>query len=253
MKRLIALAFAALTSVAQAEVSASLNAGYEFTLTGGRELTQEEMPSWMTDWYNTGMGGYSGTFYSPEYGYSGDTRYGYAGYPVMMYGTNDPVGDELGNLGRASIWLEMPAGISFSLGQSAQGYQGFVLTPGQTVTITGGYGGSFSFEGGLGSMYWVSSLSSYSNLEGPTDSIFSANGTLNSQGSFGESGFTYSFTNNTDGLVERWFTVSATTVTEFQHGVAAPVPEPETYAMMLAGLGVVGLMARRRKAGALVA
>lgn len=29
--------------------------------------------------------------------------------------------------------------------------------------------------------------------------------------------------------------------------VAAPVPEPETYALLLAGLGVVGFMARRRK------
>ena len=28
----------------------------------------------------------------------------------------------------------------------------------------------------------------------------------------------------------------------------APVPEPETYAMLLAGLGLVGFMARRRNA-----
>lgn len=28
---------------------------------------------------------------------------------------------------------------------------------------------------------------------------------------------------------------------------AAPVPEPETYAMLIAGLGLVGFMARRRK------
>jgi hypothetical protein len=29
--------------------------------------------------------------------------------------------------------------------------------------------------------------------------------------------------------------------------VTTPVPEPETYAMMLAGLGIIGLMARRRR------
>ncbi|MDP2811103.1 MAG: FxDxF family PEP-CTERM protein [Rhodocyclaceae bacterium] len=33
----------------------------------------------------------------------------------------------------------------------------------------------------------------------------------------------------------------------FAHGTA-PVPEPETYALMLAGLGLVGWAARRRKA-----
>lgn len=31
--------------------------------------------------------------------------------------------------------------------------------------------------------------------------------------------------------------------------VTTPVPEPETYALLLAGLGVIGFMAKRRKAG----
>lgn len=30
------------------------------------------------------------------------------------------------------------------------------------------------------------------------------------------------------------------------HIAAAPVPEPESYAMLLAGLGMIGFMARRR-------
>jgi hypothetical protein len=33
----------------------------------------------------------------------------------------------------------------------------------------------------------------------------------------------------------------------------AAVPEPETYAMLLAGLGVIGAIARRRKAAVAVA
>ena len=49
------------------------------------------------------------------------------------------------------------------------------------------------------------------------------------------------------------------TATSGLHGVAinfsptTPIPEPETYAMMLAGLGLMGFVARRRKPGRVLA
>jgi hypothetical protein len=36
-------------------------------------------------------------------------------------------------------------------------------------------------------------------------------------------------------------------VDHLQYGFAAAVPEPETYAMLLAGLGLLGFTARRRQ------
>lgn len=47
--------------------------------------------------------------------------------------------------------------------------------------------------------------------------------------------------------------LSSAALTNVSYGfgvIAAPVPEPETYAMLLAGLGLVGAIARRRKANA---
>ena len=44
---------------------------------------------------------------------------------------------------------------------------------------------------------------------------------------------------------------SATSLSSYSGVVAVtPVPEPETYAMLLAGLGVMGAIARRRKQAA---
>lgn len=40
---------------------------------------------------------------------------------------------------------------------------------------------------------------------------------------------------------------SVTSTSGFDYATTAPVPEPETYAMMLAGLGLLGFAARRRK------
>ncbi len=51
----------------------------------------------------------------------------------------------------------------------------------------------------------------------------------------------------------QWFGENATGVTDVQLGITTAVPEPETYAMMLAGLGLLGFAARRRKAKAAAA
>lgn len=76
--------------------------------------------------------------------------------------------------------------------------------------------------------------------------------TANSDGSL--SGYTLSGTEYS-GIVRLYGTYSSLTITVdkdeslsgFNVGVAA-VPEPETYAMFLAGLGLVGAVARRRRA-----
>ena len=84
------------------------------------------------------------------------------------------------------------------------------------------YAGAPTADGGLYESYWLdSTFSKLEYLVGPGN---------------------YSFTISGDGAggLPAGFGVQLATV--------APVPEPETYALMLAGLAVVGAAARRRKA-----
>ena len=63
-------------------------------------------------------------------------------------------------------------------------------------------------------------------------------------------GFTFANTNGVDPLVlGGWNSVGDWSPSNMQFS-ATMVPEPETYAMLLAGLGLLGFMARRRKESA---
>lgn len=53
---------------------------------------------------------------------------------------------------------------------------------------------------------------------------------------------TFDYAGGAQGLADEGWGLNNITV----EGVSA-VPEPETYAMLLAGLGMIGFMARRRK------
>jgi hypothetical protein len=82
--------------------------------------------------------------------------------------------------------------------------------------------------------------------------IFSQNVTL-TQGAFTDPGIYSSYTiNSTNGISRFTFSGNAAGNTSIDNLVATTdltpaVPEPETYALMLAGLAAVGFMARRRK------
>lgn len=85
-------------------------------------------------------------------------------------------------------------------------------------------------------------------------SLYSSGGTLISSGMSLQSGAIDVWTLSSDNLAagNYYVQVSGTLVsaTSGAFGGAvmlAPVPEPETYGMLLAGLGLVGFMARRRK------
>jgi hypothetical protein len=86
-------------------------------------------------------------------------------------------------------------------------------------------------------------------------SLFSSDNTLISSGTSLHSGATdvWTLSGNSLSAGNYYVQVSGNMVSDTSGSfggamMLAPVPEPETYGMMLAGLGLVGFMARRRKA-----
>ncbi|HRH80207.1 MAG TPA: lamin tail domain-containing protein [Thiobacillaceae bacterium] len=96
------------------------------------------------------------------------------------------------------------------------------------------------------------------SIHGDGINIYDANGGLQATVSFGQSamGYTFDYDSCTTGTIPRlsvhWvcgaFAAINSPVLEVgSPGNIAPVPEPETYVLMLAGLGIVSFAAKRRK------
>jgi len=95
--------------------------------------------------------------------------------------------------------------------------------------------GAATFTGSIAGV----TLANYSVTSGGVWNNYSGTQTITSAGHYD-----VAFTFNTTGGASKDIVIDSVYV------VAAPVPEPETYAMMLAGLGLMGAIARRRKSKA---
>jgi len=139
--------------------------------------------------------------------------------------------------------VEVAAGLK--LPGSFVDYFTFTLSPSTTVTssavlLNNGtainiQNASYSLWSGDGEGSGVDTWIASFNLDGTTGNSF--NSVALTSGSY-----FYKVTGDVTGSFGGLYTLTSTLPP-----VAAPIPEPGTYAMLLAGLGAVGFMARRRK------
>jgi hypothetical protein len=146
----------------------------------------------------------------------------------------------------ASVLAVLGASASATTLDCAGALNGSAQQCGSSFTAAGAFSSSFTFGDATGASAWLSNGSTTyqfinnggGSMFGHTLSTFGLGGTL-------PSGTWSVFVNGTSGQYQGGvsYSLPATSVP-----VAAPVPEPESYAMMLAGLGALGMLGRRRKA-----
>jgi len=123
---------------------------------------------------------------------------------------------------------------------AADGYR--LRDPARSDYVAGTYSATTAANGGYLDLDKVSIRTDVSTEEGnPNTGIYFLK--------YSADGFTYKFTDDAIHIVQGASTSEGGRIRQdmFLSGYAvAAVPEPETYAMMLAGLGLMGFMARRR-------
>lgn len=164
----------------------------------------------------------SGTFYPASFGlysFSTDSTFSFT------------VADAVDGLGKVTLQ-------SFVSVDTSQGVEGLLHS---------GYLPTLSYNGGTQKLVAAYTLTSVSGGVGMDGSPLEASPSNPNYGYFswdlsGVSGSVDSFTINFGLDVH-----SSALAFQVDQSLAAPVPEPESYALMLAGLGAVALLARRRK------
>jgi hypothetical protein len=125
------------------------------------------------------------------------------------------------------------------------------------VHVVGSFNDTFSFTmgtgtGALGSLVGLDLLGDLTMQyrfgvgATPVWSSFSSSFAVPSDPNTGAYALYQTFAGLTAGT-KYWINLKGTATDAYYSATLAPVPEPETYAMLLAGLGLIGTIARRRK------
>lgn len=161
------------------------------------------------------------------------------GYGYVTSGSDFPFGYWMAN-SSVSKWITPTATQGQTFDASANGTYTYELK----FSLAGDNAATAAFAG-----QFAADNSAVVTLNGKT--IGTSNG-FTGWSSFASSGASFNSGLNTlDFTVTNWAQTSGNPTglrVEFTSSSVAAVPEPETYAMLLAGLGLVGFMARRRKA-----
>ena len=157
--------------------------------------------------------------------------------PVITYNNQWPISPWIGN-DATSKWITPTADQS----QSFDAWSAGTYTYSLSFDLSGFKAGSASFSGRVAADNAVTVL-----LNNQT--ISSASGFTGWSGFASNGGF-IDGVNKLDFVVTNWAQNGGNPTglrVEFTDSTVTPVPEPETYAMMLGGLALVGAIARRRK------
>ena len=157
--------------------------------------------------------------------------------PVITYNDQWPISPWIGN-DATSKWITPTADQSQSFDASSSGTYTYSLS----FDLSGFKAGTASFSGRMAADNAVTVLLN-------SHAISSASG-FTGWSAFASNGGFIDGVNTIEFVVTNWAQNGGNPTglrVEFTDSTVTPVPEPETYAMMLGGLALVGAIARRRK------